>query len=79
MDSDTLHQIIQNYGPFVLGIGTALAIEWVFLPTAIFGIKSRLGAIRDAIERSNALLAQIAKHTAQHPAPPPAPWQMPRQ
>lgn len=74
MDSDTLQQIIQYGGEFAVVIGIVLAIEWVFLPMAVFGIKSKLDGIRDAIDRSNDLLEKIA----QQPAPPQAPWQLPK-
>lgn len=73
MDSDTLHQIIQYGSQIAVLVGIVLAIEWVFLPMAVFGIKSRLDGIRDAIDRSNDLLEKIAQQTT----PPQAPWQMP--
>lgn len=61
MDSSTTNHIVTSLGDIVVLVGVILAIEWVFLPIAIFGIQSRLDDIRDGIAMTNALLREISK------------------
>ncbi len=66
MDTNAaFNQIIDAIGPFLaLGaviVFVVLALEWFFLPFAIFGIKTRLDAIRRTSEKTNVLLESLLK------------------
>lgn len=61
MNPDTINQIVNGLGDVALLVGGILAIEWIFLPFAIFGIKSKLDDIREGIATTNNLLEKIAK------------------
>ena len=59
MDPSTTNQIVGGIGEVLVVAAFVLAVEWVFLPFAIFGIKSRLERIHSSIARTNRLLDGI--------------------
>lgn len=59
MDPSTTNQLISGIGEILVVVAVVLAVEWVFLPFAIFGIKSWLEKIHSSIERTNTRLERI--------------------
>jgi hypothetical protein len=56
----SLYDVLVFIGAFFLVI---LAIEWVFLPFAIFGIKGKLAELISATDETNAAIAKLIVET----------------
>jgi cell division protein FtsL len=63
MDPSTTDQLASGIGGILIIVAFVLAVEWVFLPFAIFGIKTRLESIRDGIEKTNKLLDALVQQS----------------
>lgn len=53
------HSLAQVLAIVGLVVGVVLIVEWIFLPFAVFGIKSKLGALVFEAERTNRAIATL--------------------